>query len=332
MVKNKLKSSALLVALVMGIVLSGIVSGAAILMTENIRATNQGRDGEIAYRAALSGVEDGLLRYKYYHSKNQDSELLTGQSENSLTESGRVPLTSYILSFKMSSLVVGDPNAIQRINRLEYTSDDVNNLEKSQKAQVDDTIDIDISSYFNQSSNLSSLKIDFSQPFITKPDGNPQNLDGYFTAMNYQLIDIAASGEQQKIKEETNFVPTNNELTIQGLGSCTSSSVKCHIRFRPQVALTSSTISTDPVVSHRLDQGSNTAPGKYVYFAITATSNNQPYDKSLDKPGTIKMTAIGIAGNSRRKLVATIDSTRGVYLGIFDYGVYCGESCIFPKN
>lgn len=311
----------MLIAMILGLILMVIVISIAAALGVHMRLSGQARDGKIAYRAALSGIEDGLMRYKYARANGAENQLFKVSPENFLIAvDPRLPQSSYDLSFKVNSPNVGDVTAAN------IPSD------SSPKAQMDNIIDLNLYYLQNISRNgLSSVEIYFTDPKY--PENN--QLSGNFTAMNYRLINVAKVGtseSEQLVSEDTNTNVSNHMMVVYLNGPCQISNSECHLKFKPQTA---SVAETSTILNSSLSgrvsgsAGEAAVSGKFVNYALRVRDLNGNYINipSTDNPGAIVITSVGRAGNAERKLEASVDASSGNYLGIFDYGVYCGDKC-----
>jgi len=193
-----------------------------------------------------------------------------------------------------------------------------------------------LSPYLNLSENhdrVHTIRVYFSNPRSVNEQGAEETINNSFTAMNIKLVDTSATktAENQLIKEETNTDQKGDKSVMQidnvDILCPSSEQVKsqCHLRIRPQLA-----ISTISEKAKRI-AGANGGEGRFVYLAIDARDSAEPENKIIknagDRPGTILITSIGLAGQAKRKLEARVDAGSGSYLGIFDWGVYCGKAC-----
>jgi len=307
----RLKSSALLIAIVVGVVLTSAVTGVALLVNENTQMSGQSRDGKAAYRAALSGIEDGLLRYKIAKSQNLESKLFKPLGNFEISNVSGRQKVSYDLSLKSSSITVGG-------------EDDL-----SQTLKMDDTLDIDLN-YFINEKDLTKVFIYFkSIPYTLDGADHKNDITGSFTALNYKIVDLSKPYEEQLLREGTNQISSASSMSVTTDG-CLPDSSNCHLRIKPQFAL--SVLSGD---ARRISGSTESASGKLVDYALEGRDSDDnliPADPVQDKPGLVVIESIGIAGQARRKIEAKIDASSGTYLGIFDYGVYCGDKCNWGTN
>lgn len=345
--KYKIRSSAILIALVIGIVLSGILAGVVLLLNQYSQSSSQTREGKAAYRAALSGIEDGLLRFKYALAQGKIYSLYSQDKDLPILQNDRnSPDILYDLTFKMDSISIGDRLGSTRAD-VQRWKDDANEAiaQKAQPFLSDDTVDIDLTYLLNFSSNgLKSIKIYFSNPFVKDASGNYSRqpfLDlspKPFSAVLVRLIDASKLGEEQLIFEKVNNNLATNEIQISDLSRCKSSGSfssdvkRCHLQIRPQVAYYQSGVDR---AANRFS-GENIKPvageNKYIFFKIAARDNwGRLITATDDKPGTLTIESIGKAGEARRKLQAKIDSSSGKYIGLFDFGIYCGDKCNMPS-
>ena len=324
---RKLHSSALLIAMSIGIVLSGLVVGVALVMAQYSKLVAQSREGRAAYRAALSGTEDGLLRYKYAVSQNKTNSLFNIQNQKIMLDGSSFADSYYRLSFQTASIATVKESEV--VNwRKRWSGKNPNS--GSILANVDNIVDIDLS-YFSKKTPIKTLKVYYTDPFTYSNSGAIKFLPtSYFTALNFQLLnvnDLTANGEAgQRIEEGINTDATHSFADVSKIGNCMNSNDSCHLRIKPLAvkrnAFARATLS-------RYDGTGDLYPkGKMIYYAIAATdANNNPIEPTDDNPGTIIISSVGTVGQATRRLEAKIDASSGRYLGIFDYGVYCGTEC-----
>jgi len=316
MKKISIKSSALLIAMIVGMVLMILIVGVSVVVSQQSRSAGQSRDGKIAYRAALSGIEDGLLRYKFAQANQKLSQVFGNYSNIQISSEEMIPKASYNLSIGLSSLSAGNYN-----NLLDPRL--------KQKITLDNPIDINLTPLLNIEDSKKKVRkvlIKFTDPYQKNALGQEREITGSFTAMNVKLIDTAEykTAETQLIKEETNTVSTKDSMSVDGIDTLCLPSSECHLRLRPQFATLTISTEAKRISGSQISQG-----GKYIYLAIEAyDANDEIIDiPTTDKPGTVLISSVGIAGQARRKLEAKVDAGSGAYIGLFDWGVYCGETC-----
>jgi hypothetical protein len=343
---RKIRSSALMISLVVGIVLSGILVGIVLTIGQQTQSSAQARDGAIAYRAALSGIEDGLLRYKQAVSQGKMAELYGDSGNNIVIADGdeNSPKISYDLSMRMDSISVGNELDGNKADVMNWYNDAQEALKQGALPLLsDDFIDLDLTYFINNSEiGLSTIEVFYSSPFVKQDDGTYSREPFYgpvfdatyrraFTAMNYKLIDLDEKGEEQVVSEKTNAYETMRGINISNsaLRFCKS----CHLQIKPQVAFLQNT--TIDQAANRLSGESidEFAPsGKYVFIKIRAKDKDgNIIESTSDKPGTITIESVGHAGEAYRKLQAKIDASSGSYVGLLDFGIYCGERCNMPS-
>jgi hypothetical protein len=150
--------------------------------------------------------------------------------------------------------------------------------------------------------------------------------------MSYQLInvgDIASGGEKsQLIDEATNTSTASSTVAVSKIGDCMISGTSCNLRVKPlAVSVNSFTGATG---ERRLNGVTDSAfaKGKKIAYAIEARdSQDGLLEEATTSPGTLIISSVGVAGQATRKIEAKIDLSSGKYLGLFDYGVYCGKEC-----
>jgi len=323
---KKFKSSALLVALALGVVVSGLVIGASVAMSQFSKMSAQSRDGKLAYRAALSGIDDGLLRYKYAKADNTAQDLFGDLGKTLIPNSGGTEM-SYRLGFKTDSLSVGEIASITSGASTQLLLDPT----KARTANIDDTIDIDLTYFTSKAKDpselLTDLKIYFTPPYSNTVPLPTSLADDYFTAINARLIDTSSTfpGESQLIWENTNTDPSQNMIEIGDFVKCQMTNVTCHLRLRPQIA--SRNLLPNSQKAGRIAGAPASDQSRLIFYAIEATTNKK-LEPTQNAPGTLIISSVGSAGGAKRKIEAKIDvSSNGSYLGLFDYGIYCGSEC-----
>jgi type II secretory pathway pseudopilin PulG len=325
MVEKKLKSSALIIAIMVGILMSLIVIGASSTISEQLKNSAQSRDGRLAYRAAISGLEDGLLRVKYAKSAGKlDSaynlaDKVTTSATGGVTE---VPKMNYDLTIKTTSITTNTKETFTSWSKLAKQSRPSGDSTSSlKKINVDDTLDLDLT-YSIKKESLSKLTVYFSDPQISN-----SWIDG-FTALDVKLVDVSgnlgATGEQQLKYEKTNTDINAYTITIDAaqISKCNPDTSQCHLRIRPQIA-------SSFFAGRLTGLLPKSSAGKYIYYGILAldTNGNVIENHGEGDPGSISIVSVGYAGHAQRKLEAVIDTSSGTYQGMFDFGVYCGTKC-----
>lgn len=333
---RKIQSSALLIAMVVGVVVSATLFGLVAATNQNIKSSGQARDGAVAYQAALSGIEDGLLRYRYALSQGKQGLIMRKFDHETNGTMDRFSIGSltdayYNLSIRMDSLTVGTD-----VGAVDWRDNASKALEQSALPLLsDNSVDIDLSYLLKENpASISYLEIQFSSPFIKTANGYEKGseISKYFSALNYQILDLGASGEQQILKEDINKLATNYKFTSvldsATILKCQSSTAQCHLKITPRVVLS----LIGPAANGRLsgDQSPSVLKDKYVFIKIFAKSGEAMIEPKTYSPGTVVIESIGVFGEAKKRLQAQVDASNGRYLGLFDYGVYCGDKCVMP--
>lgn len=329
---KKLKSSAIIIALVIGMIISIVMIGTSLLIGQRLQVTAQSRQGKLAYRAALSGIEDGLMLIKQSRAQNQLENIinksLSGQTLIPQTsENRKIYYDLNILSGSISSFPeiysslsptalssflsrLGLDNAVSSIGET--------NIEKFSKLNADDLADIDISSDFD----ISTLDIYFSKPhYYDALMGKPKYFTGYFTPLSVKLIDASKEAEKQLVYEYTveNQTVSKVSIPVAKINLCKTAG-KCKLKIKPQTAKKGTKFS---------GKNAETKSSKYIYYALVARdSGNNLIGYDDTEPGVVTIESTGYAGQAARKLQARVDVASGAYLGIFDFGIYCGDKCV----
>lgn len=326
---GKLKSSALLVALLIGILMSGLVVGTSTVVNEHIRLAGQSREGRLAYRAALSGIEEGLLSVKYARATGTLSDLYSRTHSRDLIDND-VTVQPAEMSYKMS---VDAPFSSTFEDSQSYTNlgkwPNDTQKENLKKINSDDTYDIDLTPLIDKR-NLKEIDIYFTGPYTADED---QVSDTYYTALNWSLLDLSKTKttgtERQLISSDTNISANRNYIRVHRsfIAQCVKNNNECHLRIRPQISLRSSRTTT---TRRFFGLGDGTESGKHMYLALKAVDWDSKIimGESSQDNGTISISSVGKAGQAVRKLTAKIDASSGAYIGLFDFGVYCGTNCI----
>lgn len=329
---KKIKSSAIIIALVVGILITIITTSVLLIVQQRLQITAQSRQGKQAYHAALSGIEDALMLIRQAKATNQLASILnySNLGVELSAEQGDRRKVSYDLSIASDAISsfpddfdLLDPIALgaklAKLNDDSAVSDFGSAIDKFNKINVDNSFEIDISKV-----DVSKISIYFSKPHYLNSVGKPTYLNNYLTALNLQLIKTGATGEKQLVYEHTSDSADKNlEILSAKIGICKAGGGTCKIKIRPQAVSSAS----NPIYD-----GSNSSlrekAGKYIYFAVVAKDRfGAIISGSEDKPGVIRIDAVGYAGQAVRRLEAKVDLTSGSYLGLFDFGIYCGEKC-----
>lgn len=326
------RSSAIIIALVVGMIMSVVMIGASLVIGQRIQISAQSRQGKLAYRAAMGGINEGLMLIKQARGQGVLENIIGQASSFTLlpeASSQREIRYEYnILSGGISSF----PKQYFSLSRAQLNTEllklgadsaatgtgmGVQNIEKFSRLNVDDVVDIDLPDDFNPL----NFDIYFSRPHYYNATGTPTYYTDYFTPLNVRLIDTSKSAEGQVVFEKTVTSQTERKLSIdQNKISLCVMGGKCKLRIKPQVALKGTKLKGTVGVS---------APsGKFVYFAIVARDSAGVLIGYEDaRPGVITVESTGYAGQAARKLQARVDTTTGKYLGLFDFGIYCGDKC-----
>lgn len=316
--KQKIKSSAILIALALGVAVSGLVVGISVAMSQFAKMSAQARDGKLAYRAAMSGIEDGLLRYRYAKANGEEEKLFpsTPFEEINLQErTNNATKMSYQIAFDTSAIVVGSGSEFTPASTYDWLNDSEH--DNARRATLDNTIDINLKPVQGK---IDRISVYFTAPYqgsMTMP------LTNYFTALNVRVIDMNKTVEEQLVSEKTNLDTSQYVMQID-LSKCNLSDAACHLRIRPQLSYR--TLLPNAINAHRVQGSGSTSDKKFIFYAISTDPAIEP--APIDQnPGTITLTSIGKAGQAQRRIQATIDASSGNYLGLFDYGIYCGKEC-----
>ena len=339
---TKLKSSALIIALIVGIVLSGILVGVVLTLGQYSKSSGQAREGKIAYRAALSGIEDGLLRFKYALSQSNVASLYGTQRDLEILKEDAYSVDIlYDLTFKMDSISVGTGLGGASANVQDWKDNSEKAIaQKAWPVLSDEMIDIDLTYLLNTDPKLGSVEIFYSNPFVKGEDGNysQQPFQGIspkpMSAVSVKLMDIANKGEQQLIFEKVNNNRNIYRIQVENLNKCngTTGGGQCHLQIKPQVAFSEN--SVDRTANRLSGEGIDVAAGanKYIFFKIRAKDvNGRLIQSTDDAPGTLTIESVGKAGEAVRTLQAKIDASSGNYIGLLDFGIYCGNKCNMPS-
>ncbi|OQA52636.1 MAG: hypothetical protein BWY43_00425 [candidate division WS2 bacterium ADurb.Bin280] len=329
---NKIKSSAIIMALIVGIIITIIATSAALIVSSRLQITAQSRQGKQAYRAAVSGIEDALMLIKQARLTGNLSSV-TDFSKNKVEIAKETPdrrratydlqiSSDLVSSFPSSFQALSSADLYSKLTQLNYSNAASSSgfgekIEEFSKINIDNYYDIDITH-----ADVSSMNIYFSKPHYRGTAGKPKYLNNSITALNLKLISEDKNGEGQLVYEETTDKYDNKaEVLSAKINLCKRSGATCKLRIRPQATSAS---NINPKYS---GIGAST-PGKYIYFAVVSRNSiGGLVGYEEENPGIVKIQSIGYVGEAVRKLEAKVDLTSGQYLGLFDFGVYCGEKC-----
>jgi len=330
---RKYNSSAIIIALVVGMIMSVVMIGASLIIGQRIQISAQSRQGKLAYRAAMSGINEGLMLIKQARGQGI-LENVIGQSTREYTlipesTSQREIKYEYVIS---PGGLSGFPRQYVNLTPAEFNSTmnklwrdnaalpaglGAENIEKFSKSNVDDVVSVDFPADFDPW----TFDIYFSRPHYYNATGVPTYYTGYFTPLNVRLIDNSKGAEEQVVFEKTVTSQTEGKVSIDRvkIALCVSGG-KCKLRIKPQVALKGTKLKGAV--------GAGSPAGKFVYYAVVARNS---FDEIIGyeeaQPGVISVESTGYAGQAVRKLQARVDTTTGRYLGLFDFGIYCGDKC-----
>lgn len=339
---KKLNSSALIIALIVGIVLSGTLVGVVLTLGQYSKSSGQAREGKIAYRAALSGVEDGLLRFKYALSQNKVSSLYGTQNDLEILKDDENSVDIlYDLTFKMDSISVGTKLGGANVD-IQNWKDNADNaiVQKAWPVLSDEMIDIDLTYLFNIApKKLGSIEIFYSNPFVKNDDGKYTQgpFEGLspkpFSAVAVKITNISNLGEEQMIFEKINNNRVTSKIQVGNIAECKggSNTKQCHLQIKPQIAYTENAV--DRTANRLSGEGIEAvaSANKYVFFKIRAKdTNGRLIESTDDNPGTFTVESVGKAGEAVRTIQAKIDAS-GKYIGLLDFGIYCGNKCNMPS-
>lgn len=332
MFKKKAKSSAIIIALIVGTIMSIVMIGSSLIIGQRLQISAQSRQGKLAYRAALSGIEDGLMLVKQANALGQldlvldktktgnvllDENINRRKAYHDLTISSG-PISSFPLKYfgytpsQLDGLMfnLGQDNAVGQLTR--------DDIEKFNKVNADDVVDINIP----ENINPADFKIYFSRPHTYNSTGSPVYFSPYYTALNVRLIDMTKPAEGQMVYEKTvsKYNDTSVAIDTAKIDLCKISG-KCKLKIKPQVVKKSTSGDLSGA-------GAGVQSGKFIYFAIIARDSANNLIKYEDaRPGVVTIQSTGYVGRAVRKIQAKVDTTTGTYLGLFDFGIYCGDKC-----
>lgn len=322
---RKQKSSALLIAILIGILMSGLVIGVAAVMSGHIKLAGQSREGRLAYRAALSGIEEGLLELKYAKANSTLSSLYGKSNKGDLAMGDPIQPdpVKYELSFATTFNNTSSSEAEFAPWSSMWPTDE--QIAKAKKVNIDDTLDIDLTEATHRDSAVGQITIYFSGVY----DHDGTKLTNNFDALNYTLLDLSKNqntGTEKQIvngQNKTNGSSVTYKIDLD-LTYCADKSTECHLRIKPQVTQINSRSQQT-----RRFAGDTAGSGRYAFIAVSAknSAGNILYSENPEDLGVITVNSIGTVGQAVRKLTAKVDASSGAYLGLFEFGVYCGTKC-----
>lgn len=328
---TKLRSSAIIIALVVGMIMSVVMIGSSLIVGQRLQISAQSRQGKLAYRAALSGVNDGMMLIKQAIAQSKLDAVVGQPTVSSVLLSPNASSREIRYEYNISSgaissfpsryktLTIGNLRAklTQLAQDNAVSAIGATQIEEFSKVNADNVVDIDIPDTIDPS----EFRVYFSRPhYYDSSTGLPTYFVGYYTAMNARLIDVSKSSESQVVYETTSKSETDAFVSVNTtkIDLCKTSG-KCKLRIRPQVVKKGTAgLSGD----HAGDR-----TGKFIYLAVLARDSAGLIGYGDSKPGVVMIESVGYAGQAARKLQAKVDTTTGTYLGLFDFGIYCGDKC-----
>lgn len=277
-----MKSSAVLIALIVGAALTAILALSILNSQQAISSILKSNDEGIARSIARSGIEKGLLRYKVaLENKKNDEVYLVSNEDHS---------SSAILNIKMESISYG-----QNFNASDWQSQaELAEKQGALALKNSEGLSIDLNYFYkfsNQKQKPTSIEIKFSSPFIQK-NGVLERASGD-AVISYQLIDTNGLGKI--ISRGSASSREDHSISVSGLSSCLSSGPSCSL-----------------TITSNLSEISAIA-----FIKIQAKSFFGTIEPSLDSPGTVVIDSVGSYGRAKVELKAKYDTLGGKYLGIF---------------
>jgi len=295
----KLKGSAILVSLLLGLFLAIILisvmlsSNSLIAKMLDISAQNQ------AYFAAFSGIEDGKVWYE--KNKENEQELFKlNEREEVFKSNGRKAY--YNVLFEMSSLSFGE-----NFNSSAW-------YENSQKAISDNALQV---------KSGEELRVDLTYLFSKPALQRPTKITIYFSDPFFQ-------NQQGFLEENANSSATSNVgYTLQKNGEDVSSQ-DASSGQEHQLSVNSfpECIKENCVLNIRFNTSDENS--KYFFLKVKAQSANRIISPTRDIPGTIYLKSTGYFGLGKVELVQKISSD-GEFLSLEKNGVYCDLSYKIEK-
>ena len=287
----KLRAFAVLITFFIGSVLSVILITALISVMKSSDKLKVTSSESLAYFAAKSGINEGLLKYKKFQS--DPGRLFESIPSRSVDINDSK--ASYDLSIGVSPLSLGgDLNASNW-----YSDSQQAAKQKAYEITGDKDFYINLKPFFSadQANRPQEITLYVSDPF--KLENNALNQFSDSTArISYSLKDGSKILGSQTIE-----TGKSHELDVDGLGNCSSDGAMCELK-----------ISINPGSSH------------HVFLKIKAEDSRGAMKASEDEPGTILIHSVGYFLKDKVDLVYKIDSS-GKALGMFYEGVKCTDSC-----
>ncbi len=291
----KLKGSAILVSLLLGLFLAIILISVMLSSNSKISKMLARSAQNQAYFAAFSGIEDGKNLYE--ENKENKKELFKlNKREEVFESSGRKAY--YNVLFEMSSLSYG-----KNFNSSAW-------YENSQKAISDEALQVEGSG---------DLKVDltylFSRPALKRPTkitiyfSNPfsQNQQGFLLE---SANSSATSGVSYSLQKNSENVSSQEFLSNQAHQFDVNSLDRC--------------IKENCVLSLRFNASDENS--KYFFIKIKAQSAGKVILPTRDIPGTIYLKSTGFFSLGKVELIQKINSD-GEFMFLEKNGVYCDLQC-----
>lgn len=283
------------------IIVAGIVTvtiGAQRLSLVQFNQATREEDNLFAYYAAKSGIEDGLLRFRYQRnveieaSKVHRFDITDGISYGEINAAQAITTVSnynaahqyYDAAISFKTDQIGDFNFTNNPPRLEQDAE------------------LQLTGFPNSTIYTDNYFLRYAFKFI----GSDCRAKGAFVQL--QEIVTSPSGQTTYTQRQA-VVGANNLVDSRGdnLPIATGANLSSFVRIRPYYC-----------------------PIQYAFTTATSANgaNGGPQFDALQT----KITATGYFGKTKRTLQAQIDRKSGTLINIYDFNLYSGEGSIQPGN
>jgi len=276
----RLKSSAVLIALLMGALLTALLSLTVISTNQTVSKIFSSQDRPVAISAANSGLEIGMEKYnKSIEQGHADFKPSGGE----LFKVGN-KRAGYKTNLKMNSLTYGR----------EFTKSDWLNSPKIARDQqaflmkANQEINIDLDYLFKYADKPNRIDLRFSNFF--KEQGETLAVSNNKLKADYALVDKA---NRDKVISSETTQSLGETLSVKSLSFCSEMNSKCTLKIK-----------------------AGGQSGEWVFLKIQARSIKGVIPSTNNPPGTLEVSSTGTFGRSEVMIDKKFSGLGGELLGI----------------
>lgn len=353
---KKRKGAALIIAVLLSAIVGSAAIGVSAIATRQVRISDTYNKGLVAFYAAESGLEQGLLQYKH----NQNIEIpedFTVKTEDVLQRNSNKTYRNFLnrtpmrfdvtnnkgvdIGYNGTSKSLGQIYDLQVFYKQKYYGTDTQTAGGDYNGFIDPT---DIQSYQTDQPKTYTIRKDEAATFQLLPTNataNPATINEVHLYWRWQractnkprALEVKIKTEQSdpltKKKEYTKIFYDPRCGTISGAGP--SDVAKHVIATDPWVfntgqelkaslgisALTATEFTLKPVGGGNTDD--------YIWFGFNQSGALNPSSSLRTTGPNTTVRSIGYFGGTTREITANISRQNGTVLDLFQYVIYQGQ-------